>query len=176
MPSFTVGVGGGGADVYDRLLLEQQGEGKTIEEATAYLEALEGPQRPTLVLIRDAQRESALLTCIITAAIVVVYHAQVQAKVRLLDPAQPLFELSTCFHPNKDQRPSSLTRIMSKDRINAVRGAAADAMKTLYGLPSKVKKREYQLQQFSLSELVSDLLLTNKNLANKKGREAAECD
>ena len=65
---------------------------------------------------------------------------------------------------------------MSKDRINAVRGTAADAMKTLYGLPSKVKKREYQLQQFSLSELVSDFWWTNKNLANKKGREAAEYD
>jgi hypothetical protein len=37
------------------MLLDQQGEGKTIEEATAYLEALEGPQQPALVLIRDAQ-------------------------------------------------------------------------------------------------------------------------
>jgi hypothetical protein len=92
-------------------------KGKTTEEATTYLQALQDPQRPALVLIRDALRESALLTCITTAATVDVYHAQVQAKVRLLDPAQPFFELSTCFPPNKDQRPSSLTRIMSKDRI-----------------------------------------------------------
>jgi hypothetical protein len=103
-----------------------------------------------------------------------VYHAQVQAKVRLLDPAQPLFELSACFPPNKDQRPSSLTRIMSKDRINAVRSTAAEAMKTPYDLPSKVKKREYQLQRFSLSELVNDLWWAKKNLANQKGRGATE--
>jgi hypothetical protein len=140
--SKELGWGGLAADVYDRLLLEQMGEGKTIEEATAYLQALQGPQRPALVLIRDAQRESALLTCITTAATVDVYHAQVQAKVRLLDPAQPLFELSACFPPNKDQRPHSLRRIMSQDRINAVRGTAAETMKTLYDLSSKVKKRE----------------------------------
>jgi hypothetical protein len=102
-------------------------------------------------------RESALLTCITTAATVDVYHAQVQAKLRLLDPAQP---------PNKDQRPHSLTCIMSQDRINAVRGTAAETMKTLYDFPSKVKKREYQLQHFSLSELVSDLWWAKKNLAN----------
>ncbi len=95
-----------------------------------------------------------------------VYHAQVQAKVRLLDPAQPLFELSACFPPNKDQRPHSLTRIMSQDRINAVRGTAAETMKKLNDLPSKVKKREYQLQHLSLSELVSGLWWAKKNLSN----------
>ncbi len=32
--------GGVTVDVYNRLLLEQMGEGKTIEEATAYLQVL----------------------------------------------------------------------------------------------------------------------------------------
>ena len=38
--SKELGWGGLAADVYDRLLLEQMGEGKTIEEATAYLQVL----------------------------------------------------------------------------------------------------------------------------------------
>ncbi len=96
-----------------------------------------------------------LLTYITTTVIVDVYHVQVQAKVRLTDPAQPLFELSTCLHPNQGQRPSSLTRIMSKDRINAVRGTEEVAMKTLYDLPSKAKKREYPLHLCPLTTVFS---------------------
>jgi hypothetical protein len=98
------------------------------------------------------------------------YHAQVQAKVHLEDPAPLLFEISTVFSPKRDNCRNSLTCVMSKDRIDAVRDTAAVEMTKLYDRPSRVSKREYKLQQFTLSELVSDLW-ENKKEVNKKGRE-----
>ena len=67
-----------------------------------------------------------------------------------------------------------MTRIISKDRMIDVSRTAADALKALYDHPSKEKKREYQLQHFSLSELVSDLWWNKKKMDNRKGRGAAE--
>ncbi len=99
------------------------------------------------------------------------YHAQVQAKVHLEDPAPPLFEISTVFSPNRDNCRNSLTCVMSKDRIDAVGDTTAAEMNKLYDLPSRVSKREYKLQQFTLSELVSDLFWENKKEVNKKGME-----
>ena len=67
-----------------------------------------------------------------------------------------------------------MTLIISKDRMVAVRLRAADALKALYDHPSKAKKREYQLQHFSLCELVSNLWWNEKKMDNRKGRGAAE--
>jgi hypothetical protein len=52
-------MGGVAADVYDRLLLEQMGEGKTIEQATAYLrrcKALSGPPLSSSEMRRERVR------------------------------------------------------------------------------------------------------------------------
>ena len=114
-----------------------------------------------------------LLTDINNTAKTDVYHAQVQAKVRLEDPAQQILDTSTVFHPNQDQCRSSLTCIMSLDHINTVRATTASEMNKLYDLQSRDKKKEYKLQQFSLSELVSDLWWINKTETNKKERETA---
>jgi hypothetical protein len=62
---------------------------------------------------------------------------------------------------------------MSLDHINTVRATTASEMNKLYDLQSRDKKKEYKLQQFSLSELVSDLWWINKTETNKKERETA---
>ena len=82
---------------------------------------------PYLLLLAVKSRD-ALLSSIKPTAKTDVYHAQVQAKVRLEDPTQPLFEISTVFHPNQDQCRNSLTCIMSKDHIDDVRVTAAVEM------------------------------------------------
>jgi hypothetical protein len=106
--------------------------------------------------------------------ITMFYHAQVQAKVHLEDPAPPLFEISTVFSPNRDNCRNSLTCVMPKDRIDTVRATSAAEMNKLYDRPSRVNEREYKVQQFSLSELVNDLWWENKKEVNKKGREATK--
>jgi hypothetical protein len=77
--------------------------------------------------------------------ITMFYQAQVQAKVHLEDPAPPLFEISTVLSPNRDNHRNSLTCVMSKNLIEAVRATAAAEMNKLYDLPSRVNKREYKL-------------------------------
>jgi hypothetical protein len=125
------------------------------------------------IILQTAKSRGVLLTGINNTAKTDVYHAQVQAKVRLEDPAQPLFDISTVFHPNQDQCRNSLTCIMSLDRINTVRVTTAAEMNKIYDLQSRDKKREYKLQQFSLSELVSDLWWLNNTKTNKKERETS---
>ena len=57
---------------------------------------------------------------------------------------------------------------MSKDEIGASRGTAA-ALKELHpDRPSRDHTRAYQLQYYTLSELVSDLWWVNKTGVNNK--------
>jgi hypothetical protein len=106
---------------------------------------IDAKRDPYLLLLSDKSRD-VLLSRIKTTAKTDVYHAQVQAKVRLEDPTQPLFEISTVFHPNQDQCRNTLTCIMSKDHIDAVRATAEAEINKLYDHPSRGKKREYKLQ------------------------------
>jgi hypothetical protein len=103
-----------------------------------------------------------------------VYHDEVQAKVRRDDPSQTLFELANSYFLNKDKRRSSLTRIMSKDQINASRAKATVAMQELHDLPSREKKRAYKLKHFNLSELVSNLWWLNKKDVDSKALTAGK--
>jgi hypothetical protein len=58
---------------------------------------------------------------------------------------------------------------MSQDEIQASRDKAAAALKELHcDRPSRDQKRAYQLQHYTLSELVSDLWWLNKRNVSRK--------
>jgi len=57
---------------------------------------------------------------------------------------------------------------MSRDEITASREKVAAALKELHVPCSREQKRAYQLQCYTLSELVSDLWWLNKKDVNRK--------
>ena len=63
---------------------------------------------------------------------------------------------------------------MTKGSITVVRIKAAAEIEKLEGVMSREKKREYQLQEFTLSELVSDLWWTNRETALRKVSKAGK--
>ena len=144
----------------------------------ASLEALKGDDRPAHLVINDGKELGGKLGGKLVKETQIaktdVYHEKVQAKVRRDDPSQTLFELVNSYYPNKDERRSSLTRIMSQDQIKASRPKAAAGMKELHDLPSRDKMRAYKLKHFNLSELVSDLWWLDKKHVDRKALTAGK--